>query len=428
MSDSVIVWFRQDLRLADNPALLAACQANIVIPVYILDDTPEQQWAVGEASNWWLHHSLVSLQQSLEGRLNVYRGNPESILQKLIQETSAIAVYWNRCYEPWSISRDSQIKHTLRDFGIKVASFNASLLWEPWNILKKDTTPYKVFTPYFRKGCLNHSPPREPLPKPEKLYLGEPLASSIKIDELALLPQIRWDKSLESHWNIGEEAALQRLEGFLTDGLKDYKEARNYPDKTNVSRLSPYLHFGQISPNTVWYKSATAGLMQRCENDLDCFMSELGWREFSYYQLYHNPTLLWANMKPTFDHFPWKTKPDSDLKQWQHGMTGFPIVDAGMRELWQTGFMHNRVRMVVASFLVKNLLFHWHLGEQWFRDCLVDADPASNSASWQWVAGCGADAAPYFRIFNPVLQGQKFDSDGAYIRRFIPELAQLPNK
>ncbi|SIS57269.1 cryptochrome/photolyase family protein [Neptunomonas antarctica] len=429
---TAIVWFRQDLRLSDNPALLAACKAGHVLPVYILDDVNTNARTRGEASQWWLHHSLVSLQQSLDGRLNFYRGDPLTILNQLIKETSASSVYWNRCYEPWTTSRDSEIKQALKSSGISVSSFNASLLWEPWSVLKKDETPYKVFTPYYRKGCLQRTPPREPLPLPETMNIVEKLTSSANLTDLNLLPTIPWDKEMQTCWIIGEAAAKQRLGEFLSHGLVDYKEGRNYPgndpDNANVSRLSPHLHFGEISPNTVWYSSAAAGSAQGCEEDLDCFMSELGWREFSYYQLYHSPELPWKNSKAKFDRFPWKTMADTQLKQWQQGMTGFPIVDAGMRELWQTGYMHNRVRMVVGSFLVKNLLIDWRLGAEWFLDCLVDADPASNSAGWQWVAGCGADASPYFRIFNPVLQGQKFDSKGAYIRRYIPELAELPNK
>lgn len=418
----VIHWFRQDLRLSDNPALCKAVASGDVLPVYILDDENAGKHAMGGASRWWLHHSLASLNRSLGGKLNIYRGNPETILQDIVKRHRVKAVYWNRCYEPWRIQRDSHIKETLKQQGIDVESFNGSLLWEPWEIKKDDGTPYRVFTPFYRKGCMNAAPPREPLPKPATLnVLADERAHGL--ESLHLLPRIRWDKQLEPHWNVSEAAAKERLYTFLSEGLSGYKQGRNFPAKPHVSRLSPYLHFGEISPNQVWH----AARMRGDDANIDHFCSELGWREFSHHLLYQFPELPHKNLQTKFDQFPWDDDSDA-LKRWQRGQTGYPIVDAGMRELWQTGYMHNRVRMIVGSFLVKNLLLDWRHGERWFWDCLVDADLANNSASWQWVAGCGADAAPYFRVFNPIGQGEKFDASGEYTRRFVPELAQLPDR
>lgn len=443
-----IHWFRQDLRLADNPSLYEAASRGQILPVYILDDYCAGKWSAGRASRWWLHHSLHQLNRSLKGKLLVLQGDASKLLPEVAAQYKVDAVYWNRCYEPWRIQRDQRIKQVLRARGLEVKSFNGSLLWEPWTVVKKDGTPYKVFTPYFRNGCLLAEPPREPLPEPEKLNIvsGKPGES---IDALALLPkkglapqrckgtakkpkQIRWDLRLFSHWceegrGIGEDAAHHTLRDFLNKGIRGYQKGRDFPAKHNISQLSPHLHFGEVSPNQVWYATATAATADNVDTDLDCFHSELGWREFSYYLLYHFPTLPDHNFQAKFDHFPWLDHPEI-RKRWQQGQTGIPIVDAGMRELWLTGFMHNRVRMIVGSLLVKNLMQHWQHGEAWFWDCLVDADLASNSASWQWVAGSGADAAPYFRIFNPVTQGQKFDPDGEYIRRYVPEIAGLPNK
>lgn len=372
----------------------------------------------------------------------VLRGDPRQLLPELAQACGTDSVYWNRCYEPWQIQCDRELKAALQEQGIAVHSHNGALLWEPWTVHKKDGSPYRVFTPYYRKGCLGIGAPATPLPQPEKatILAAEDLAgkgsrlTDIKaaagetaIEQLELLPRIPWDEGLRASWEIGEVAARQRLADFLDNGLSGYQEGRNFPAKRNVSGLSPYLHFGEISPRQVWHEAQAAALPAGLDKDLDSFCSELGWREFSCYLLYHFPTLPHENFQAKFDHFPWAEDAEL-LKAWQSGQTGFPLVDAGMRELWETGYMHNRVRMVVASFLIKNLLQHWRKGEAWFRDTLVDADLASNSASWQWVAGCGADASPYFRIFNPVTQSEKFDPQGEYIRRFVPELAGLPDK
>ena len=370
---------------------------------------------------------MQSLDQSLHGKLNIFSGNPLQILSRLVEENQAAGVYWNRCYDARSIERDGLIKSTLKDAGLQVKSFNGSLLWEPWQVLKNDDTHYKVFTPYYRRGCLQQPAPRRPLPAPEKMQLIK-LDNSLAIDALSLLPEINWHRKMEGHWDISEAGARDRLDKFIFNGIQDYRDGRNFPDRENVSRLSPYLHFGQLSVNTAWHTALDAAPMIGNEKSLDTFLSELGWREFSYYLLYHYPQLPTENLQPRFDRFPWEKDGETELRAWQTGQTGYPLVDAGMRELWQTGYMHNRVRMVVGSFLVKNLLIHWHSGEQWFWDCLVDADLASNSASWQWVAGCGADAAPFFRIFNPITQSEKFDKQGDYIRRYVPELSGMPAK
>ncbi|MDC3261324.1 DNA photolyase family protein, partial [bacterium] len=308
-----------------------------------------------------------------------------------------------------------------------VQSFNGSLLWEPWQVLKKDGTPYKVFTPYYRRGCLQKVAPRQPLPVPKTLDLVK-ADNSLTVEDLSLLPAIDWDKKLHGDWDISEDGAKDRLDDFVFNGIQDYREGRNFPNKKNVSRLSPYFHFGQMSVNTAWYAANDAAALIDNESNLDTFLSELGWREFSYYLLYHFPKLPTDNLQQRFNVFPWAKNTDAELKAWQKGKTGYPLVDAGMRELYGTGYMHNRVRMVVGSFMVKNLLIHWHSGERWFWDCLVDADLAANSASWQWIAGCGADAAPFFRIFNPITQSEKFDKQGDYIRRHVPELAEMPAK
>ena len=424
---TAIHWFRQDLRLSDNPALDSAAQYETLIPIYILDEVNSGEFKMGAASKWWLHQSLTKLNESLDGKLLVYQGNPHEILNKLIEEQEVSYVTWNRCYEPWRIDRDKEIKRNFEDKHVTVESYSASLLWEPWTISKDDGTPYRVFTPFYKKGCLNSEEPRLPAGKVDLSNLYSEDLSSDSITDLNLLPTIKWYKSFEDEWNPGEIGAEQNLNSFLDSGLLNYKEGRNFPSQEFVSRLSPHLHFGEISPNEVWYRAKTKEGISGIEKSLAHFHSELGWREFSYYLLYHFPDLPNKNFQEKFDIFPWQEN-EEFLALWQKGNTGYPIVDAGMRELWQTGYMHNRLRMIVGSFLVKNLLIDWRFGERWFWDCLVDADLASNSASWQWVAGSGADAAPYFRIFNPITQGLKFDPEGEYTKKYVPELRDLPNK
>ena len=427
MSKGIAIhWFRQDLRITDNPSLETAAEFDAVLPIYILDDENSQEFKMGSASRWWLHNSLQSLNESLDGKLSIYSQNPKIVIQELLEKYEVKAVFWNRCYEPWRIDRDIDIKAYLDDKNIENKSFNSHLLWEPWEISKDDGTPYRVFTPYYKKGCLNAEEPRLPSKNIEidTIFYDQ---DSEQIDTLDLLPRINWYSQIQEVWKPGEDGAQKRLDQFLEEGLLDYKEGRNFPFKENVSRLSPHLHFGEISPNEVWYQAKTKESVPGIQKSLEHFLSELGWREFSYYLLYHFPSLPKQNFQAKFNKFPW-IKNESFLESWQKGETGYPIVDAGMRELWQTGYMHNRLRMVVGSFLVKNLLIDWREGEDWFWDCLVDADLASNSAGWQWVAGSGADAAPYFRIFNPVTQGLKFDPEGEYTKQYVPELKLLPNK
>lgn len=425
----VILWFRQDLRLADNPALRAAMELDApVLPVYILDDDNAGDWRMGAASRWYLHESLTALNDDLDGKLHVTEGPADKVLPRLAEDARACAVYWNRCYEPWRIRRDRKLKKMLQDDGIKVRSFNGSLLWEPTDVCKDDGTPYRVFTPFYKNGCLQSGiEPRKPLPRPRNIELRRGPGRT-RIDDLGLMPDKDWYESLAREWTPGERGARKRLREFLNDGIGHYADGRNRPDKPYVSRLSPHLHFGEMSPNEPWY--AAQELLDAGDapkKAVETFRSELGWREFSYTLLFHWPEITSDNLQKKFNRFPWRDD-DEALRAWQRGRTGYPIIDAGMRELWQTGYMHNRVRMLVGSFLVKNLMLHWHHGERWFWDTLVDADLANNSASWQWVAGSGADAAPYFRIFNPVTQAKKFDPDGDYVRRYVPELGDLPTE
>ncbi|KZM50207.1 deoxyribodipyrimidine photo-lyase [Labrenzia sp. OB1] len=423
---TTLVWFRQDLRTIDNPALYEAAKKGLVLPVFILEDPDQtgEDHPLGGASRWWLHHSLAALKRKLPG-LVFLRGDARHLIPQLAGQAGVGAVHWNRCYEPHAIGRDRDIKSALKDDGYDVKSFKAALLYEPWELETKAGGPFKVYSPFWKTARQHEIDP--PLPAPEKVeFLA--LDEGEALESLKLLPQTpNWAAGWDDLWQPGEKGAEERLKSFLNDGLDGYGELRNRPDRPNTSRLSPHLHFGDISPRTVWFETrrrmneegAPAG-------DGMKFLSELAWREFSYHLLYHFPHLPSENWRPVFDAYPWREAGD-ELARWQEGRTGYPIVDAGMRELWQTGYMHNRVRMVAASFLIKHLRLDWRHGETWFRDTLVDADLANNSASWQWVAGSGADAAPYFRIFNPITQGQKFDPDGVYIRRWVPELEKLGN-
>ena len=421
----VIMWFRADLRLADNPALRAACQSDALLPIYILEDDDAGSDTMGAASRVWLHHSLAALNQSLDGKLQLFKGKAETIIEALCDAHNVAEVHWNRAYEPWRMARDTSLKARLAEKGINAKSHKANLLWEPWEVSKNDGTPYKVFTPFYRRGCLSADAPRRPLNAPKTIQFAELITDSLPLASLSLLPDHSWHEGVISLWQVGEAGAQARFEDFLNRGIDHYSEGRNIPDKPYVSRLSPSLHFGEISVNQCWY-----GALDRfgmAHQGCDTFLSELGWREFSASLLYYNHSLKTDPLNQKFIHFPWRQS-DGDLRKWQMGQTGYPIVDAGMRELYQTGYMHNRVRMIVGSFLVKNLRLHWHHGEAWFWDCLFDADHAANSASWQWIAGCGADAAPYFRVFNPITQAERFDGEAHYIKRFVPELAKLPAK
>ncbi|NBS01712.1 MAG: deoxyribodipyrimidine photo-lyase [Rhizobiales bacterium] len=431
-----LVWFRDDLRLSDHPALVAALASDCpVVPVYVYDEHSPAFRPMGGASRWWLHHSLAALDLSLRAKgsyLRIVRGAAQTAIAQLVDHYQASGMVWSRRYGAAEIAVDASIKAWCKDHGISCESFNGSLLVEPWQVTTQAGQPMKVFTPFWKSARANHSF-TQPLPAPVILPVVTATASPLEIplDDLTLLPtKPDWAKGFTEHWQAGEAGAQQRLLDFLDDGLKGYGEDRNRPDRNNVSRLAPYLRFGNISPRQVWHVAVNrmqAGECTASERDLTVFQSELGWREFSYHLLFHNPDLVRKNYQARFDKFPWRNDPAA-LKAWQNGMTGYPIVDAGMRQLWQTGWMHNRVRMVVASFLIKHLMIDWRDGEAWFWDTLLDADPASNAASWQWVAGSGADAAPYFRIFNPVLQGERFDPKGDYVRHFVPELARLPKE
>lgn len=424
----IIVWFRQDLRVADNPALSAAVDTGQpVIPVYILDDQTPGDWKPGGAARWWLHHSVAVLADSLNdlgGTLILRAGNAKSVIADLVQECDAAGVYWNRCYEPFAIARDKDIKSSLLDAGLEVKSFNGSLLHEPWTIETKAGGFYKVYTRYWH-ACRDKGTPEHPIDAPEKIIPADTMPQSDVLDDWALLPaKPDWAQGFRDRWAPGEHGAQQRLETFLDEAADQYIEQRNLPAVLGTSNMSPYLHIGDISPRQIWYQTVKK---MNWTNETEAFLKEIVWREFAYHVFYYLPDLPEKPMNQKFLDFPWVDDPDA-LKAWQQGMTGYPMVDAGMRELWQTGHMHNRVRMIVGSFLVKHLLLPWQDGEAWFWDTLVDADLAVNAFSWQWIGGCGADAAPYFRIFNPITQGDKFDGEGEYVRKYIPEIASLPNK
>jgi len=425
-----LVWFRQDLRLADNPALLAAVRRGPVIPVYLWSPTEEGKWPAGSATRWWLHQSLNHLAQDLErlgSRLILRAGPAQTCLEQLVKETGATAIFWNRRYEPVIIQRDKQIKQALESRGLDVQSFNGGLLFEPWEIQNKQGKPFQVFTPFW-KHCLARDVTHDPLPAPTALPCPTVWPASDNMREWQLEPKIPWDVGLQQTWQVGETAAEKKLQSFLSQTAADYQDQRNKLAIAGTSSLSPHLHFGEISPRQVWAEAqALLTAHPQAQAGTDCFLSEIGWREFGYQLLYHFPETTTQALREPFRNFPWQ-KNQEHLERWQRGQTGYPVVDAAMRQLWHTGWMHNRARMIVASFLCKHLLLPWQRGAQWFWDTLVDADLASNTLGWQWTAGCGADAAPYFRIFNPMTQGEKFDPQGEYIRRWVPELAELSTK
>ena len=430
-TSTAVVWFRRDLRLTDNPALTAACErAQHVVAVYVHAPGEEGEWAPGGASRWWLHRSLENLDAALRrrgGRLVLRSGDSLAELLDLQRTTQATAVYWNRLYDPATVARDARIKATLREAGLECESFNAALLAEPWELRTGQGDPYRVFTPFWR-ACASRldSLPR-PLSAPAAVPAPTAPLRSLALDELGLRPKIRWDAGLEAAWTPGEDGALARLEAFADSALADYGEGRNRPDRPDTSRLSPYLHFGEIGPRqcVAVARAAVAG-RPAAQASVDSFVRELGWREFAHHLLHHFPHTPAAPLDRRFEAFPWA--PDGALLEaWQRGRTGYPIVDAGMRELWTTGWMHNRVRMIAASLLTKNLRQPWFDGARWFWETLVDADLANNTLGWQWTAGCGADAAPFFRIFNPMLQSERFDPRREYLRRWLPELARLPD-
>ena len=431
MSAASLLWLRLDLRLADNPALHAAMKRGAVVPVFIWAPDEEGDWPPGGASKWWLHQSLAALDERLRAagsRLVIRRGPSLETLMSLRKETGAVAVFWNRRYEPAAIARDAKIKEALRAAGLEAESHNAALLHEPWTIQNQSGKPFQVFTAFWRH-CLTKPDPAEPLPEPREVPAPAKWPKSLPLEELELEPRINWAEGLRAAWHPGEEGARERLQRFLDAAFQNYSKDRNRPDLAGTSRLSPHLHFGEISPRQIWdglrrmaKKRGPSTAEWRCSQ----FLAEVGWRQFAHHLLYHFPHTATEPLRAEFKKFPWRHEP-ALLSAWQKGRTGYPIVDAGMRELWSTGWMHNRVRMIVASFLVKDLLISWREGARWFWDTLVDADLAQNTLGWQWTAGCGADAAPYFRVFNPVSQGERFDPRGDYVRRWCPELARLPD-
>lgn len=415
-----IHWFRRDLRLADNPALTEAARSDLVIPVFIDDAGNPDDMAIGAAGRVWLGRSLRSLDRSLGGNLAVIPGAAAAVLARLARAHGAATVTWNSLPEPDAARRDERIRAELERMGIEVRIAHSSRLWEPSALRRADGGAYQVFTPFYRRGCLGAPPPRRPLPAPAlALHPAGPGSQGAGHDATAAHT---WTARMMGFWQVGEAAAASRLRDFLRDQLTGYAANRDIPALAATSALSPHLRFGEISAHQVW-----DAVRSRRDGDADKFRAELGWREFCLHLLHEHPDLENRPLRPADAPAHWREDPVG-LTAWQQGRTGIPFVDAGMRQLWQTGWMHNRLRMVTASFLVKNLLIDWRLGALWFRDCLIDADLASNSAGWQWVAGCGADAAPYFRIFNPVLQGRRFDPAGDYVRRFVPELASLPDR
>lgn len=424
---NALILFRNDLRLHDNPALNRALALGIpVVGCYIYE---EQTRPLGGASTWFLDQALRSLRADLNAHaipLILRAGRATDVVPEICDSLGVSHVLWNRRYDPTEIAIDTALKSRLKEQGRVVESHACFLLFEPWNIQNKSGSSFKVFTPFWR-ACLGHPAPRAPLAEmvtSVETSLQKKLGTIANhdVDTLKLLsPSAQWPKKLAQHWHVTEAAAHRQLADFCEEGLADYAQSRDFPIvPRGTSRVSAFLRFGLLSPHQCWHAAIKTGNGRSLER----FLAELGWREFSYHLLYHVPDLGWKNVNPAFDRFPWAND-HAKIACWHHGQTGIPIVDAGMRQLWQTGWMHNRVRMIVASFLTKHMGVHWHRGEAWFWDTLVDADPASNAAGWQWVAGCGADASPYFRIFNPVLQSKKFDADGAYIRTYVPALKSL---
>lgn len=425
-SSPILIWFRKDLRLGDHHALAAAAANGApVIPLYIREPNDSGNGPLGSAQRWWLHHSLSALRASLQkaGSDLVFRsGNPLEVIADMSRETGSTTIFWNRRYDPEGTATDVPLKKALVERGFAANSFAGQLLHEPTRLFNKSGGPYRVFTPFWR-ALEASGEPQAPIDPPESIAAPERWPASEDLARWNLLPrQPNWASTFTEIWTPGEDGASDRLKTFTEDTLEGYKTARDLPAEAGTSLLSPHLAFGEISPAQIWH--ATRGLTETPVEDVVTFRKELAWREFSYNLLFHNPDLRHRNLDRRFDGFRWLDN-DDHFRRWTKGLTGYPIVDAGMRQLWRHGYMHNRVRMIAASFLIKDLLIDWRRGESWFRDTLVDADPASNAASWQWVAGSGADASPFFRIFNPVLQGEKFDPEGYYVKQFVPELADL---
>ncbi len=428
MNQPVVYWFRRDLRLCDNTALIKAIETDRpIICLYIYDDNLDNSWNIGSASKWWLNHSLIALSLSLKkigAKLILRKGNTICVLEDVIKESNSAALYFSRLYEPDQIAIENLINEKLA-CKIDIRRYKSYLLFEPEKISTGKNEPYKVFTPFY-KACMRELSVSKPLPAPTNILAYKKRIISDRLSDWNLCPERPdWATGFNDYWIPGEAGAHQNLDDFIQHSASKYENLRNRPDVTGTSRLSPHLHFGEISPRQIW--TAISHSKKDTSKGGECYLREIIWREFSYHLLFHWPSFPDSPFRNEFAKFPWKQNKKA-LIAWQKGRTGYPIVDAGMRELWATGWMHNRVRMIVASFLIKHLLITWQQGEAWFWDTLVDANLASNSASWQWVAGCGADASPYFRIFNPILQGEKFDPQGDYVRQWVPELQHLPVK
>ena len=423
--EKALIWFRQDLRIIDNPAWVRAVdQGKAILPVFIWHPEAGGKWAPGGASRWWLHHALADLQEQLGEighKLIIRTGPPVEVLEALIEETGAKAVFWNRCYEPYRMRADGIIKDRLKEMGIQAWSGNSSLLREPWTVTAGSGNPYRVYTPY-AKTCMQTKDP-DPLEFKIPENVLEEWPSSLDLKELELLPRYSWAEGFARCWNVKRSEGMFLLRSFMKESLSCYGTDRDFPGTSGVSKLSPYLQWGQIGIREVVYELNR----QASSQGKDIYYKELLWREFAHHILYHFPETPEKPLQLRFEKFPW-VEDNALLDSWKKGRTGYPMVDAGMRELWQTGWMHNRSRMVVASFLVKHLLHSWERGAEWFWDTLVDANLASNTLGWQWAGGCGADAAPYFRVFNPSLQASKFDPEGDYIRKYVPELKKVPDK
>lgn len=444
---NAIVWFRRDLRISDNEALTNALKDSIKpICVYIYNPEEESPWVIGSASKWWLHHALEDLQNSLLSinlDLLFYTGDSLSVLESIVKTTSASKIYWNRMYDPETVLRDTNIKTYFEKQGIEVQSSKGSLLKEPWEIKNGSGKPYQVFTPFWKtlskelvvdvKKSFKEKPPRKAEIPLENKKIDPDSLSNLTLQDLKLLPTISWDANFYDLWKPTENAAWDIISNFVHNSIDTYQTDRDIPSLDATSKLSPYLHFGQITPSAIWNFVSDAFEYKKAVF-IEPFLRQLAWRDFAHHLLFHFPHTNHKPLKEDFEKFPWRevskkaSSASADLKAWQKGQTGIPILDAGMRELWHTGTMHNRVRMLVGSFLVKNLRIHWLQGAKWFWDTLLDADLANNSLGWQWIAGCGADAAPYFRVFNPVSQSEKFDAEGLYIRKWVPELSKLPDK
>lgn len=432
MSVTSIVWFRRDLRVDDNPALSAAADRGAVLPIYIHAPEEEEPWAPGAASRVWLHHSLEALAgrlRDLGTELRIFYGNSVETLMRIVGETDADAIYYNRRYEPEGVSRDDKIESALTAKRVRIKSFKSALIFEPDEIENRAGKPFRVFTPFYRRCLAQLSPANAAT---QLVGLDAPVktpAKSIQVGALGLLPAHPWADTVISGWSPGEDGAARELGVFLESALDRYPKERDVPGVRGVSRLSPHLHHGELSPRTV-----VAAVVAAAENGdaarrkgAEAFLRQIIWREFAAHLLFHFPWLPAHSFDKRFERFPWRNEAQN-FDAWSRGLTGYPIVDAGMRELWATGWMHNRVRMVVASFLTKHLLIDWRRGARWFWNTLVDADLANNTLGWQWTAGCGVDPAPYFRVFNPVAQGERFDPEGRYVRRWVPELARLPDR